>query len=772
MSILTRIRRNMATGVAFALAVFLVVALVLTVSTVSLIWFAAAGLLVLILWTSLPLAIIVGAATVPVVTADAYVIRHVRRRGGVPYDAHLLPDDTDHPLRTLLDDLARDMNTAPPKYIWVTPRPVVFVHEARSLFHAPHRTRHLCIGTPVVDALTVGQLRAVFSHELAHYAQRHATFATMVHRGSSVLAGIRSELARTELPQSDSAVVDRLMHASASLQRRIFAFYALLYDLLTLAVRRRHERAADRIAATTVGGKPLAEALKRIDGLSPPSAEKPAATSRWRDSHPPLQSRLAAVTHHQNASAPAPGTDHTPAAQLLLERFPDPAASQKAAEVPGRHGTPEQTGINPISVLFIIWGTLLGPAALLSSLLGYPDRWPMIAGTIAFLVLLPLVAFRQPRDWKPPAAPRKLRKWIYPTSALMLSLICVMHVVRVGPVGLGSVAIILCVGYPFLRLRRPIRAWRGLLALGLGASMLSLTQTGPAVPEGVGQGDDNSTPETRLELALGTLPPSAGKEREGITYLHVPTARKAFTANPKLFRAPVYRHFNIPELAELGYGGDRESWGFSDKDVEASVSLGGAGTILIGEFQEDAAVRSLKGQGYRPDGIDGGTRLVDPDDGARYEISPERRIYDAYPEPPRLALNTPAKTLANDPAYREVARCLGDVYMAMYVLRKDVTHDNILVAVGAKLRPDGTATETVCSLSRSEKAAEKTVARLQRTTEHGARYEGAQIDRDAEMVSMTWENQPKTGLYPRDYGQDFYLLKNFYPWMPGGEAKD
>ncbi|MER6181464.1 M48 family metalloprotease [Streptomyces sp. NPDC001652] len=367
--------------------------------------FFIGGFTVLVFFWAPPAFIFLGVVVFPLLAADARAVRGVRRTGGLPESAELISRADAPQLRELVADVARSMGTSAPTHLWLTPHANASVHEVHRLFRRPRRIRHMCIGVPLLVGLPTDQLRAVLCHELGHYARRHAPFSNTIYRGSALLGELLTELDHAVLPVSDVSPVDTSIRSLASVQRRVISLYRSLYDLVTLAIRRRQEYEADRAAAEIVGNDVMAGSLLsshtvavswkayRTGILDPlhaygrtpddpyetfgalwqdsgrlPQVVPPSRSPR-RDSHPPLEKRLAAlnpagVTH--SVTGPAAVTD-------LAVTDSAAYAHLRQATLPPTSYAPYRAGSRAVEVMlsisgfaFFIWPVwaLLGAAVV------------------------------------------------------------------------------------------------------------------------------------------------------------------------------------------------------------------------------------------------------------------------------------------------------------------------------------------------------------------------------------------------------------------------
>lgn len=193
--------------------------------------------------------------------------------------------------------------------------------------------RVMGLGLPLMQILSVTQLRAVLAHEFGHYYGGDTRLGPLVYNMRGAIGRTVCNLARQN-----------------SILYKPFAWYGSGALRLTQGVSRQQERAADELAARTVGAKPLADALRAIHSgaiayvpylqqedtpllglsvrpafgqgfghfLAAPRVEKAVAEETEReiaqgksdpyDSHPPLRERLAELaklTQGENPEADA-----------------------------------------------------------------------------------------------------------------------------------------------------------------------------------------------------------------------------------------------------------------------------------------------------------------------------------------------------------------------------------------------------------------------------------------------------------------------------------
>ncbi|MFE3449093.1 M48 family metallopeptidase [Nonomuraea sp. NPDC059194] len=237
-----------------------------------------------------------------------------------------------------VEELAQRVKTAPPDEIRLVGEVNAAVAEDTRFLGLVATRRRMYIGLPLLQTLTVDELRAVLGHELGHYSGAHTRLGAPVYRGRVALIATVQGLGNHPFVQ------------------RLFTYYAKLYLRVSQAVSRRQELEADAFAVAIAGRTAMAGALTRIHataqawelfmerymamaglaGNRPASvfggfralmddpvrqaelarlAEQPEETSPY-DSHPSLADRLAAI---ELLPEPVHVPDPRPATTLLRD---------------------------------------------------------------------------------------------------------------------------------------------------------------------------------------------------------------------------------------------------------------------------------------------------------------------------------------------------------------------------------------------------------------------------------------------------------------------
>lgn len=146
-------------------------------------------------------------------------------------------------------ELATAVGTRVPDEIRVVPEVNAAVSEDSKLLGLVGGRRILYVGLPLLQAMSVDQLRAVLAHELGHYSGRDTRFGGVAYRGRLAIGGTLERIG----PYNPIGWV--------------FKGYARLYLLVDNAASRRQELAADRAAVGLAGRVAAASALRELPVL-------------------------------------------------------------------------------------------------------------------------------------------------------------------------------------------------------------------------------------------------------------------------------------------------------------------------------------------------------------------------------------------------------------------------------------------------------------------------------------------------------------------------
>lgn len=156
-----------------------------------------------------------------------------------------------HPaLFALIDDVARRTGQEKPAEVYLAGDVNAFVTESGGTMGFGGR-RVMGIGLPLLEALTVAELRAVIAHEFGHFVGGDTRLGPWIYK-------TRVAIGRT-LESLDG---------HSSILGKPFLWYGLGFLRVTHAVSRSQEFVADAVAARVAGPAAAASALRRISGAA------------------------------------------------------------------------------------------------------------------------------------------------------------------------------------------------------------------------------------------------------------------------------------------------------------------------------------------------------------------------------------------------------------------------------------------------------------------------------------------------------------------------
>ncbi|HZM81730.1 MAG TPA: M48 family metallopeptidase [Candidatus Limnocylindrales bacterium] len=142
--------------------------------------------------------------------------------------------------------LSRAAGTRAPDEIRIVADVNAAVSEHSKLLGIISGRRYLYLGMPLLQALSLGQMRAVLAHELGHYSGSHSRLGAVAYRGRLAIAGTVGRIGR----------MNPIGWA--------FKLYGMLYLLVDNAVSRRQELEADAAAVRVAGKRAAIGALTEV----------------------------------------------------------------------------------------------------------------------------------------------------------------------------------------------------------------------------------------------------------------------------------------------------------------------------------------------------------------------------------------------------------------------------------------------------------------------------------------------------------------------------
>jgi Zn-dependent protease with chaperone function len=148
-----------------------------------------------------------------------------------------------------LNDVATKVGEPMPHEVYLVPEVNAGVRERGGLMRRGRRV--MVLGLPLLQVLSVSEMRAVLAHEFGHYHGGDTRLAPWIYK-------TREAIIRTV----------RQLSGSSSVLHLPFVWYGRMFLRVTQAISRRQEFAADALAARTVGARPLGSGLRTIFGAA------------------------------------------------------------------------------------------------------------------------------------------------------------------------------------------------------------------------------------------------------------------------------------------------------------------------------------------------------------------------------------------------------------------------------------------------------------------------------------------------------------------------
>jgi len=149
-----------------------------------------------------------------------------------------------------LNDVASRVGEPMPHEVYLVPDVNAGVRQ-RGGFMGARGRRVMLLGLPLLQVLTISEMRAVIAHEFGHYHGGDTRLAPWIYK-------TREAIIRTV----------RQLSGSSSVLHLPFVWYGRMFLRVTQAISRRQEFAADALAARTVGARPLTTGLRTIFGAA------------------------------------------------------------------------------------------------------------------------------------------------------------------------------------------------------------------------------------------------------------------------------------------------------------------------------------------------------------------------------------------------------------------------------------------------------------------------------------------------------------------------
>jgi len=209
------------------------------------------GLLIASLRFGGALLLLVKKLGVPLVVLIGIVIRSMWVRIEAPQGLRL--SRTNHPeLFAMLDALRRETRAPWVHTVLLIAEPNAAVVQVPRLGMFGWQKNFLLLGLPLMQLLPVEEFKAVLTHEFGHLSGAHGRFGAWIYRVRATWARLAETLQREQ-------------HWGSFMFVPFFSWFAPQFAAYSFVKARQQEYEADKLAAETVGGQQIANALVRLD---------------------------------------------------------------------------------------------------------------------------------------------------------------------------------------------------------------------------------------------------------------------------------------------------------------------------------------------------------------------------------------------------------------------------------------------------------------------------------------------------------------------------
>ncbi len=168
--------------------------------------------------------------------------------------------------------------------------------KANAFFSGLGRKKKVVLYDTLIEKHSVGELVAIFAHEVGHYKKRHIQLGlvlSVVQTG--VMLWVLSLMIFNEQLSAALGGSTMRLHLNLIAFGILYSPISMLTGLLMNKVSRKNEFAADRFAATTASGSQMITALKKLSADNLSNLLPHPAYVFVNYSHPPLLQRLRAI---------------------------------------------------------------------------------------------------------------------------------------------------------------------------------------------------------------------------------------------------------------------------------------------------------------------------------------------------------------------------------------------------------------------------------------------------------------------------------------------
>ena len=235
------------------------------VSTFVSLGFSALLLVGLLQLPQIPLVILLAAILAPLAAGWATIraLRVILFAKPAPQPAHVI-NLTNYPkLNDIINDVCHKVHTKLPDNIIIHVEPNFYVSQGKiNTYDGVVSGRTLSLGVPVVNELTVSELKSILAHEFAHFSGHDTLYSTFV---SPVYNGLQTAVINLSPEDSgDESITTRLIEI---ILLPSFLFLSVCHEYFSTIdsiLSRNRELRADFISASHYGSDSFKNALKKV----------------------------------------------------------------------------------------------------------------------------------------------------------------------------------------------------------------------------------------------------------------------------------------------------------------------------------------------------------------------------------------------------------------------------------------------------------------------------------------------------------------------------
>lgn len=243
---------------------------------------------------------------IPVIVLVGVVVRALRVRIDAPTGFELKPAERPRLFATI-DEVRRAAKAPPAHVVLMTGELNAAIVQVPKLGLLGWQKNHLILGLPLMQLMTLDEFKAVLAHEFGHLSGAHGRFGAWIYRIREGWARLNERLQQEK-------------HWGSFLFVPFFGWFAPKFAAWSFVQARAQEYEADRVAAESIGAKPLAHALIRLDLKSRELDQDfwPGIYSRTAQESTPLASPFTHLTGSERRGFLPEATGHL--SQALARR--------------------------------------------------------------------------------------------------------------------------------------------------------------------------------------------------------------------------------------------------------------------------------------------------------------------------------------------------------------------------------------------------------------------------------------------------------------------